>query len=110
MGLKGLTPPTALVPFDGFRTRGDRKPSLYYTIHTHMSVESVLTDLEYCIDNLGCNDEQTAEVIAAAEDLGVSPQYFINEFIVTGDANVHQQDYLSVDTFNAVHGIYFEEE
>ena len=73
-------------------------------------VESVLTDLEYCIDYLGCDDEQSAEVLAAAEELGVSPRYFIEEFIVTGDAEVHDQDYLSVDTFNAVHGIYFEEE
>ena len=46
----------------------------------------------------------------AAEELGVSPRYFIEEFIVTGDSDVHEQDYLSVDTFNAVHGIYFEED
>ena len=49
-------------------------------------------------------------MFAAAESLGVSPRYFVEEFIVTGDSDVHQQDYLSVDTFNAVHGIYFEEE
>ena len=83
--------------------------TLYYTLTT-MSVESVLTDLEYSIDYLGCDDEQSGEVFAAAESLGVSPRYFVEEFIVTGDADVHQQDYLSVDTFNAVHGIYFEEE
>tara|TARA_B100001564_G_C20607619_1_gene655951 strand:- start:218 stop:445 length:228 start_codon:yes stop_codon:yes gene_type:complete len=75
-----------------------------------MSVESVLTDLEYSIDYLGCTDDQSREVFEAAEALGVSPRYFVEEFVVTGDSDVHQQDYLSVDTFNAVHGIYFEEE
>ena len=44
-----------------------------------MSVESVLTDLEYSIDYLGCDDEQSGEVFAAAESLGVSPRYFVDD-------------------------------
>jgi hypothetical protein len=49
-------------------------------------------------------------MVNAADQLGVNVRYFIEEFFVFEDAQLHEDDYLSLDTFNTVHGIYFEEE
>lgn len=68
-------------------------------------------DIAYCIQYLGCNHEETDELIGCADDMGLSVQYFCEEFIFGGDsiAKYHDEDYLSIDAFNTIHGIYFEE-
>ena len=39
-------------------------------------------DIDYCTRVLGCNAEQTDELIGAAEALTVNAEYFCEEFIV----------------------------
>ena len=70
-------------------------------------------DIAYCTRVLGCNSEQTDEIIAAAEKLTVSAEYFCEEFIVAPDGEnalkYQREDFIDLDAFNAYHGIYFEE-
>ena len=38
-------------------------------------VDQMIDNLEVCIDFLGLNDEQTGEVLAATNELGVNVEY-----------------------------------
>ncbi len=71
-------------------------------------------DIEYCTQVLGCNFEQTDELIGAATTLGVNAEYFCEEFIVAPEGEnamkYQREDFIDLDAFNAFHGIYFEEE
>ena len=64
-------------------------------------VDQMIDNLEVCIDFLGLNDEQTGEVLAATNELGVNVEYFCNEFMETSSVRVHESDYLNIAVFNA---------
>ena len=64
-------------------------------------VDQMIDNLEVCIDFLGLNDEQTGEVLAATNELGVNVEYFANEFMETSSVQVHNPDYLNIAEFNA---------
>ena len=85
--------------------------TLYYTITVMLSQLS--KDIEYCIQQLGCTNEQTDELIGAATTLGVNAEYFCEEFIVAPEGEnamkYQREDFIDLDAFNALHGIYFEE-
>ena len=70
-------------------------------------------DIDYCTRVLGCNAEQTDELIGAAEALTVNAEYFCEEFIVAPEGEnamkYQREDFIDLDAFNAYHGIYFEE-
>jgi len=70
-------------------------------------------DIAYCTRVLGCNSEQTDELISAAEKLTVNVEYFCEEFIVAPEGEnalkYQRPDFIDLDAFNAYHGIYFEE-
>ena len=65
-------------------------------------VDQMIDNLEVCIDFLGLNDEQTGEVLAATNEIGVNVEYFANEFMETSSVQVHQSDYLNIAMFNAM--------
>ena len=65
-------------------------------------VDQMIDNLEVCIDFLGLNDEQTGEVLAATNELGVNVEYFANEFMETSSVRVHESDYLNIAMFNAM--------
>ncbi len=75
--------------------------------------DQLTKDVEYCIQQLGCDFEQTDELISAATTVGVNAEYFCEEFIVAPDdadcMKYQDDDYLNLEAFNALHGIYFEE-
>ena len=62
----------------------------------------MIDNLEVCIDFLGLNDEQTGDVLAATNEIGVNVEYFANEFMETSSVQVHQSDYLNIAMFNAM--------
>ena len=64
-------------------------------------VDQMIDNLEVCIDFLGLNDEQTGEILAATNELGVNVEYFCNEFMETSSVKVHDDDYLNIAMFNA---------
>ena len=66
-------------------------------------VDQMIDNLEVCIDFLGLNDEQTGEVLAATNEIGVNVEYFANEFMETSSKQVHESDYLNIALFNAMY-------
>ena len=64
-------------------------------------VDQIIDNLEFCIETLGLNDEQTGDVLAATNELGVNVEYFANEFMETSSVQVHNPDYLNIAVFNA---------
>ena len=68
-------------------------------------------DINYCTRVLGCNAEQTDELIGAANTLHLNVEYFCEEFIFGGRNlnKYHDDDVLDINAFNAYHGIYFED-
>ncbi len=57
-------------------------------------------NIRYLLDDLHLGDDNTVgEVLRAAEKLGVSCEYFVEEFLVLDDINstqsVHDDEYLS---------------
>ena len=64
-------------------------------------IDQIIDKLEVCIDFLGLNDEQTGEVLAATNELGVNVEYFCHEFMESSSIKVHENDYLNIAVFNA---------
>ena len=65
-------------------------------------VDQMIDNLEVCIDFLGLNDEQTGEVLAATNELGVNVEYFCHEFMESSSIELHNPDYLNIAEFNAM--------
>ena len=55
-------------------------------------------NIKYCIDVLELEDNSIGEVLRASEKLGVSCEYFVEEFVVLDDSeaeqSIHDDDYL----------------
>ena len=66
-------------------------------------VDQIIDNLEFCIETIGLNDEQTGEVLAATNEIGVNVEYFANEFMETSSVRVHENDYLNIAMFNAMY-------
>ena len=66
-------------------------------------IDQMIDNLEVCIDFLGLNDEQTGEVLAATNELGVNVEYFCHEFMEKSDIELHNPDYLNIALFNAMY-------
>ena len=66
-------------------------------------VDQIIDNLEFCIETIGLNDEQTGEVLAATNELGVNVEYFCHEFMETSSVRVHESDYLNIAMFNAMY-------
>ena len=64
-------------------------------------IDQIIDNLEVFIDFLGLNDEQTGEVLAATNELGVNVEYFCHEFMESSSIKVHENDYLNIAVFNA---------
>ena len=66
-------------------------------------VDQIIDNLEFCIETIGLNDEQTGEVLAATNELGVNVEYICNEFMESSSKEVHDSDYLNIALFNAMY-------
>ena len=57
-------------------------------------------NIKYCIDVLELEDNSIGEVLRASEKLGVSCEYFVEEFLVLDDTeaeqSIHDDDYLTM--------------
>ena len=57
-------------------------------------------NIKYCIDVLELEDNSIGEVLRASEKLGVSCEYFVEEFVVLDDSeaeqSIHDDDYLTM--------------
>ena len=66
-------------------------------------VDQIIDNLEFCIETIVLNDEQTGDVLAATNGIGVNVEYFANEFMETSSVRVHENDYLNIAMFNAMY-------
>ena len=78
-------------------------------------MQTIETDLQFCLETLGLNDKQTDEILNCCENLGAIPvEYFCEEFIFGSRENseeldpeeinrLHDSDYLSIAEFNNLH-------
>ena len=66
-------------------------------------IDQIIDNLEFCIETIGLNDEQTESVLAATNELGVNVEFFCNEFMETSSVKVHEDDYLNIAMFNAMY-------
>ena len=66
-------------------------------------IDQIIDNLEFCIETIGLNDEQTESVLAATNELGVNVEYFCNEFMETSSVKVHESDYMNIAMFNAMY-------
>ena len=57
-------------------------------------------NIRYLIDELSLSDEDVGQMLRCAEKLGVSCQYFVEEFVVGGGENIHSDDYLRIPNFS----------
>ena len=79
----------------------------------HTVFGQLTEDIAFCKHVLGCSNKETDELINAAGTLGINAQYFCEEFIVAPEGQncmkYQREDYMDLDVFNEIHGIYFEE-
>ena len=79
-------------------------------------MQTIETDLQFCLETLGLDDKQTDEILNCCENLGaIAVEYFCEEFIFgaresdTQDYDpeeinrLHDSDYLSIAEFNNLH-------
>ena len=66
-------------------------------------VDQMIDNLKFCIETIGLNDEQTGDVLAATNEIGVNVEYFANEFMETSSVRVHENAYLNIAMFNAMY-------
>ena len=78
-------------------------------------MQTIETDLQFCLETLGLNDKQTDEILNVCENLGAIPvEYFCDEFILGGRENslelavedmdrLHDSNYLNIAEFNNLH-------
>ena len=66
-------------------------------------------DIAFCIDELQLDNDGIGEFLIAAEKLGVSVEYFCEEFIFDCDNDaeqlerVHDDEHLNIAEFNALY-------
>ena len=68
-------------------------------------IESIKKDIAYCIDELNLDNEMIGELLRICEDVGVSCEYFMNEFVCTesNDDPVHDPSYLNIREVNRIY-------
>ena len=66
-------------------------------------MQTIETDLQFCLETLGLNDKQTDEILNVCENLGAIPvEYFCEEFIFQCDDEdaldrYHDDNYLTIN-------------
>ena len=65
--------------------------------------DQLITDIAFCVDDLGLNDEQIGLYLRASEEIGVNCRYMAEEFVFESDTpeefeRLHlNPDYLKID-------------
>ena len=52
------------------------------------NLKRIQNDIAFCIDELNLDDEMIGELLRICEDVGVSCEYFMNEFVCTEDTQI----------------------
>ena len=68
-------------------------------------LKRIQNDIAFCIDELNLDDEMIGELLRICEEINVSCEYFMNEFVCTEDNSdpVHDPEYLSIREVNRIY-------
>ena len=68
-------------------------------------LESIKNDIAFCIDELNLDNEMIRELLRICENVGVSCEYFMEEFVCTDDNEdaVHDPSYLNIREVNRIY-------
>ena len=69
------------------------------------NIKRIQNDIAFCIDKLNLDDERIGELLRICEEINVSCEYFMNEFVCTDDNEdpVHDPDYLNIREVNRIY-------
>tara|TARA_Y100001970_G_scaffold241484_1_gene305093 strand:+ start:508 stop:741 length:234 start_codon:yes stop_codon:yes gene_type:complete len=72
-------------------------------LNSHL--ESIKKDIAFCIDELNLDNEMIGDLLRICEEVGVSCEYFMDEFVCTesNDDPVHDADYLNIREVNRIY-------
>ena len=67
--------------------------------------ENIQKDIKYCIDELNLSNEMIGELLRISEELGVSCEYFMDEFVCNDDNSdpIHDPSYLNIREVNRIY-------
>ena len=68
-------------------------------------LKKIQNDIAFCIDELNLDDEMIGELLRICEEVNVSCEYFMNEFVCTDDNEdpVHDPSYLNIREVNRIY-------
>ena len=68
-------------------------------------LESIKKDIANCIDELNLDNEMIGELLRICEEVGVSCEYFMDEFVCNDDNSdpIHDPEYLSIREVNRIY-------
>ena len=69
------------------------------------NLKRIQNDIAFCIDELNLDDEMIGELLRICEEVNVSCEYFMNEFVCTDDNEdpVHDPSYLNIREVNRIY-------
>ena len=69
------------------------------------NLKKIQNDIAFCIDELNLDDELIGELLRICEEVNVSCEYFMNEFVCTDDNEdpVHDPSYLNIREVNRIY-------
>ena len=69
------------------------------------NLKRIQNDIAFCIDELNLDDEMIGELLRICEEINVSCEYFMNEFVCTDDNEdaVHDPSYLNIREVNRIY-------
>ena len=69
------------------------------------NLKRIQNDIAFCIDELNLEDEMIGELLRICEEINVSCEYFMNEFVCNDDTSdpIHDPEYLSIREVNRIY-------
>ena len=69
------------------------------------NLQRIQNDIAFCIDELNLDNEMIGELLRICENVGVSCEYFMDEFVCTesNDDPLHDPEYLSIREVNRIY-------
>ena len=69
------------------------------------NLKRIQNDIAFCIDELNLDDEMIGELLRICEEVNVSCEYFMDEFVCNDDNSdpIHDPDYLNIREVNRIY-------
>jgi len=69
------------------------------------NLQRIQNDIAFCIDELNLDNEMIGELLRICENVGVSCEYFMDEFVCNDDNSdpIHDPDYLNIREVNRIY-------